>query len=409
MNLSKRAQKLVSETQPLVKAHFACAADPWHPQNNPGGYVNLGTAENHLMWDVLEPKLNRVQNFTESHTHYDVLYGNERFRKLIAGFFGKTIGAEIDPEHIAIASGSSAIVDFLMHAICDPGEGVIIPAPYYAGFDHDLKSRAGVEPVPAYLSEKDDFRITPEVLQNSIMQARKREIKIRAILITSPHNPTGRVPDKKELEDVMRFAADQKLQVISDELYARSVFDEDATYVSMNSFVEKYKDVPLHIVYGFAKDFSLSGFKTGLLCTKWPGVLSAVKELCYFSPVSTATQHILSEMISDEGWMQSFHETNSKRLKEAWEVVSKEMDSAEIPHVKAEAGFFVWINLKKALAKKSFESEMELFYKLLNEGKVNIAPGQVFHSENPGWFRLCYARNPEMITEAVKRIKSVTG
>ncbi len=402
MILSKRGSKLVGEPQPLVQAHFKCAKDPFHPVDNEDGYINLGTAENHLMFDVLGGKLNQLQGIEEHHTHYDVLYGSESFRNALASFMSRKLNVSIEADKLAIASGSSAIIDMLVSVLCDAEDGIIIPSPYYPGFDHDLKVRSSVEPVPAYLDVKDEFKLTKDVLQEAVINASKRDIKVKALIITSPNNPLGRVYTREELEMCIAFCKEHKLELIADELYACSVFD-GSEFVSLLELASK-SGLQIHHVYGFAKDFTLSGFKVGCLYSTREEVLEAVRELTYFSPVSTHTQHVLSELLNDETFVDSFISTNQQRLNNAWSRTKQALDNADIPYVEPSAGFFVWIDLSKYLKKKSFDSEMDLYNKLVDDAKVNISPGKVFHCEVPGWFRVCYARPEGYIELAINRI-----
>jgi len=404
MILSKRAKKLTEGTQPLVQAHFKCTENPWSETENPQGYINLGTAENHLVYDLLEPVLHQSAKVEERQTHYDILYGSESFRIALAKYLTKLTDSEVMANQIVVASGSSAIVEMLMYSICDDEEGVIIPTPYYAGFDHDLKTRIGVEPVPLHLKTENNFAITAEALQNAMIQAKKREIKVKAILLTSPNNPLGRVYDEQTLSLIFRFAKDQKLELIVDELYAQSVFG-DKPYLSAWKMAQKEK-MNVHVVYGFAKDFGLSGFKTGLLYSTNENVLKAMRELCYFAPVSNATQAMLRKLISDAAFLEGFFEENRNRLKTAWSDCKAELKKANIPFTEADAGFFVWLDLRKWLQNDDEASEMQLFQQLMEQAKVNISPGQVFKSVEPGFFRLCYARPKEMIKEAIQRMST---
>lgn len=407
MYISKRGTKLLENHQPLVNAHFRCAQDPWAINANPEGYINLGTAENHLVFDILKTKLNVSPGFDEEHTHYAELHGMKCFRDKLAGFLTNTTLHTITADKLVVASGSSAIIDMLIFAMCEPGEGIIIPAPYYAGFDHDLKTRVNVEPIPAYTDAENGFEITQDVLQQALLQAGKRTIKVRGILITNPNNPLGSVYSDSTLKMIIAFAKENKLSIISDELYARSVYGK-RNYTSLARLTEE-AGVGIHLVYGFAKDFGLSGFKVGVLYSTDSKILQVVQQLAYFMPVSNATQKILCNVLQDEAFLNYYFAENRKRLYAASVHIHKKLNQAEIDTHPTEAGFFIWLNLGKWLSAQTFEAEMELYNYILDKAKVNISPGQVFHSADPGWFRLCYAREPEMINEAVNRLSAVLG
>ena len=407
MILSKRGSKLVGEPQPLVQAHFKCAKDPYHPIDNPDGYINLGTAENHLMFDVLEPKLNQSPQLQEHHTHYDILYGTEPFRNALSSFLSRKLNASISGESLAIASGSSAILDMLVNVLCDVGEGIILPSPYYPGFDHDLKVRSGVEPIPAFLDPNEEFVLTKKALQDAMINASKRNIKVKALLLTSPNNPLGRVYTRDELMMCINFCKIHKLELIADELYACSEFGGNK-FVSIIPLCNDAK-LNVHHVYGFAKDFTLSGFKVGCLYSTRQEVLDAVRELTYFAPVSTHTQHVLTNFISDDTFIDSFIDTNTKRLQEAWARTSSALNFQHFLHIKPSAGFFVWINLGSYMKNQTFEEEFKLYSKLVDGAKVNLSPGKVFHCKEPGWFRMCYARPAGYIETAIERMVKTLG
>lgn len=403
MFISKRGVRLSEAPQPLVEAHFRCAANPWHETQNPDGYINLGTAENHLLFDLLEGRLNRGGFIEEHHTHYADLHGMEEFRETLAEFLRETTGVEMQAEHIALGSGASAVLDMVMYAMCEPGDGVLIPAPYYPGFDHDLRTRVQVEPIPAVTKPEDGFQPTRKVLQDALLMAGRRQIKVRALLLANPNNPLGKVYDEETLRTIVDFATEHGLELISDELYARSVFDSQTPFISLAK-VARDAGRNVHVVYGFAKDFGLSGFKTGVLHTSNEKLMKAVQQLAYFMPVSNATQALLNTMLQDKDFMHHFLGENQKRLAHASACLDEALAGHSIPAHPHSAGFFAWIDLSKHLAQQSNEGEMQLYEHLLDQARVNITPGQFFHSPKPGWFRLCYARPDAFLQRSVERV-----
>ncbi len=404
MYISKRGMRILDGNQPLVAAHYRCASDPWHPESNPKGYINFGTAENHLVFDLLKNRLNASPDIREHHTHYAELHGMSDFREALASYLTDYTGVKASAEHIVTATGSSAILDMLMYALCEAGEGMILPAPYYAGFDHDLKTRVQVEPVPAYTRPEDGYKLTLAGMQQALLHAGKRTIKVRGIIITNPNNPLGQTYDRETLEMIVKFAADHKLQIVADELYMNSVFGSQP-YVSLAE-VAAEAGADIHLVYGFAKDFALSGFKAGLLHSTNEKVLQVVRELAYFMPVSNATQQILINLLRDKDFVKHFTDENKRRLKSASDFTHALLDKAGIPAEPTDAGFFVWMNLSKWLDSETFEMEFQLYNFILEQARVNVMPGQFFHNAEPGWFRLCYARNEQMLETGIERIRT---
>lgn len=402
MYISKRGMRILDNHQPLVAAHYRCATDPWHSETNPGGYINFGTAENHLVFDLLQKKLNSKPGIEEHHTHYAELHGMQSFREALAGYITEHTGIQAHADKIVTAAGSSAILDMVMFGLCEPGEGMILPAPYYAGFDHDLKTRVQVEPIPAYTRAEEGYKLTLEVLQQALLHAGKRTIKVRGIIITNPQNPLGQVYDLETLKMIVNFAADHKLQIVADELYMNSVFG-DKPYISLAK-VAADAGVDVHLVYGFAKDFALSGFKAGMLHSKSEKLLQVVRELAYFMPVSNATQQILTNLLGAGLFLKRFIAENKIRLKNASVFTHQLLNKAGIHAEPTDAGFFVWMDLSRWLDAETFEMELQLYNYILEQARVNVMPGQFFHNAEPGWFRLCYARNEAMLGTGITRI-----
>ncbi|MFW6347638.1 MAG: aminotransferase class I/II-fold pyridoxal phosphate-dependent enzyme [Cyclonatronaceae bacterium] len=403
MYISKRGVRLTETPQPLVRAHFKCAEDPWHETSNPQGYINLGTAENHLLYDLIGPRLNQGGFIGEHHTHYGPLHGLEEFRQALARFLGNTTGVNMTASEIAAGSGASAMLDMMMYAMCEPGDGVLIPAPYYAGFDHDLKTRVQVEPIPAMTKPQEGFKLTRKVLQEALLMAGRRQIKVRALLLANPNNPLGITYDEETLRMLVGFAREHGLELISDELYARSVFGKETPFTSLIKVAEE-AGLNAHLVYGFAKDFGLSGFKTGVLYTKNAKLMEAVQQLAYFMPVSNATQALLTTLLDDEEFIERFGRENQQRLAHASACLDTALSEHNISAHPRNAGFFAWLDLSPYLSQQDEDAEMQLYEHLLEKARVNITPGQFFHSPKPGWFRLCYGRPDELIRLSVKRL-----
>ncbi|HEU4948173.1 MAG TPA: aminotransferase class I/II-fold pyridoxal phosphate-dependent enzyme, partial [Kribbella sp.] len=402
MTVSKRARHYLGEPAPLVQAHYIAAEDPWS-QANPDGYINLGTAENHLLFDLLEPKLTAPRAITAADTHYQHLQGLPSFRAELARFLARQRSTEVDPDDLVVAGGATVVLEILAQVLCDPGDGIVVPAPYYAGLDHDLAGRSGARIVAAPLDPAAGFALTAEAVEHAIVRARGRGQTLRAVALLSPHNPLGHVYDERTLRAVADVTMGQGLQLIVDEIYAGSVYD--------GSFVSAARLVPsvvpperLHLVWGFGKDFGLSGYKAGVLHTRDPQVLAAARHLAMFGPVSSDTQVLLRDLLADREWTDRFLAAGAARLGAAYECTVKAVEQQGISVLPAAAGLFVWMDLRASLAEPTFDAEHALWQRIFTEAKVNISPGGVFHCAEPGWFRLCFAADREAVSLAITRL-----
>ncbi len=401
--VSSRVQRLLQAGPFLVEAHFDCARNQFHPVINPDGYINFGTAENHLLWDLLAPKINEAQCQIEKVIHYDLLFGSVSFRTAVAKFLERhSANVQVDPDSLIVASGSSAAIELLIYSLCEPGDGVLIPAPYYAGFDFDLTARCGAVAIPIGLKSTEQFALSVGDVQRAFLDATKRGNRPRVLLLTSPNNPLGHIYPEQLLRDLVAFCESVGLECIFDEVYANSCFGKQK-FVSSLSFANSV----VHTVYSFAKDFALSGFKVGVAHSRNPDVLKAMRSLCYFSPVSTHAQHVLTHLLSQEEWLANLISTNNDRLRAAYRFVKSALSRYAIPYFESDAGLFLLIDLRSKLESASFESELELWRRLFYDGKLNTSPGSVFRCAEPGFFRICFAHPEPLLQHGVVRLQNV--
>ena len=122
--ISNRAQILFQETPPLVTAHFKCAQDPYHPETNPQGYINFGTAENFLIEEVLLEKIAKAPPLQKSHLHYNYPWGSVELRKNYTQFLNKFLAIDkFDENDISVGCGLSAVIETLSYTLFDKYPG----------------------------------------------------------------------------------------------------------------------------------------------------------------------------------------------------------------------------------------------------------------------------------------------
>ena len=399
MTLSKRARDRLAGISLPADIHRAMAADPWSA-DNPDGYINLGTAENHLLFDLLEPKLVGPRNVTAEDTLYQPLAGSDSFRAELAAYLSRQRGVPVKADELVLLAGSTAALDAVAFAICDPGDGIVMPTPYFPGLDTAFGDRAGARLVPAPTSPADGFRLTGEVIERAIANVAE---PIRAVALLSPHNPLGHVYDRATLTAVAEVVRDHGLDLISDEVYAGSVFDGEFVSVAALDVLPPDR---VHVVWGFSKDFGMSGLRAGVLSSGDPNVLAVAAQLAMVASVSSDTQALLREMLADGTFLAGFERERVRRLADAYATTTKALDDHGIGYVEAAAGLYVWIDLRAHLDEPSFDAEHQLWQRLFETGRVNISPGGAFHTPEPGWFRLCFASAAGGVRTGIERIAS---
>jgi aspartate/methionine/tyrosine aminotransferase len=375
------------------------AADPWSSKN-PDGYIDVGTAENRLVFDLLEPKLTAPRRVTAEDTWYQDRAGSPSFRRELAHFLTRLQRSQVDPADLVVLAGAGPALEILAFALCDPGDGIVVPAPYFAGVDFAFSARAGVEIVPAWPGP--GLELTAESVEQAIQGS---ERPVRAVALLSPSNPLGSTYDAARLRAVGEVTARHGLHLIADEIYAGSVYDGD--FVSTATLVPAVPADRLHVVWGFAKDFGLSGFKVGVLHTRNREVREIAERLGRLATPSSDTQAVLRDLLADTAWTDAFLTESRARLATAYRRTAEALDAAGIAYLPATAGLFVYLDLRRFLAEPSFEAERRLADRIFAEARVHLTPGAAFHTPIPGYFRLCFATDQAAVSTAIARLSGL--
>lgn len=279
-------------------------------------------------------------------------------------------------------------------------------------FDRDLKWRTEVEIVPIECSSSNDFQVTIAAIEKAYQQAIKLDLKVKGILITNPSNPLGKTMTRDELNHIISFAMAQKIHIVSDEIFSGTVFD----YPSFISIIEALMDRQLentdmwsriHIVQSLSKDIGIPGFRVGMIYSNNETVVAAATKMSSFGLVSSQTQHLLSDMLSDKKFTAEYLKENQNRLKKRKEMLVSGLRKTGIECLKSNAALFCWVDMRHLLSTYTFDAEKELWKKILFEVGLNISPGSSCHCFEPGWFRICFANiSEDALNVALKRIKN---
>ena len=402
-SLSLRAQDLLAgQSMPeYLLRDFEGSKSPYEKAASPDGYIGLCVAENRLVADLVADRLNEIPVVPASVLGYDAMTGSSRFREQLGRFMGRTfLGRDFPPHQISVLAGAGSVLEILFHVLADPGDGVLVPTPSYAGFWMDLEMRDELKIVPVHCASDDGFRLTPERLDRAVAEAGR---PVKVLLFTTPNNPLGTVYTADEIDEILTWAGDRDLHVVFDEIYALSVFGE-RTFTSCAN-VRPSLGERVHIVWAFSKDFGASGLRCGVLVSENRAVNAAVDAFAYWACCSGHTQYLLGEMTSDEAWIDGYITTMRDGLRNANRCLTELLDDAGVPYVPAEAGVFTVLDLRSYLTEQTWEAEHVLWLRILDEAKVNLTPGAACHIGEPGFMRLCYAGLPtETVEVGVERL-----
>jgi aspartate/methionine/tyrosine aminotransferase len=407
-HLSRRAQELLAgQSMPeYLNRHFEGSKDPYNREENPDGYIGLCVAENRLVAEMVADRLNRIPMVPSSVLGYDSMTGSVRFREQLGRFMGRTfLGRQFPAHQISVLAGAGSALEILFYALADPGDGVLVPTPSYAGFWMDLELRDRLTIVPVHCSSGDGFRLTTERLDRAAAEAGR---PVKALLFTSPNNPLGTVYSAAEVEEILNWAERREVHVVFDEIYALSVFGE-RPFTSCAAVLPSLGD-HVHIIWAFSKDFGASGLRCGVLISENRAVSAAVDAFAYWACCSGHTQYLLGEMISDEAWIDGYIATMRDGLRNAYGRLRGLLDDGGIGYVPADAGVFALLDLRSRLAEQTWDGERALWLRFVDEARVNLTPGAACRIGEPGFMRLCYAGQPtETVEVGIRRLLTALG
>ncbi|KAH8725434.1 putative aspartate aminotransferase [Phaeosphaeriaceae sp. PMI808] len=385
--LSSRGQENADQLN--IPWRFA-QATKYDPVNNPEGIISFGTAENALMQKELEGFASKVHIPGSAFRYAYTTAGGAHLPLAFACHINDLFNPYIPVTNIdvKVSAAATALHDILAYSLCEPGEGILTTKPYYGRFELDFGNKANVQVIAADTDHEKCFETgVVNALEKGLRDSEMSNVRIRAVLIVNPHNPLGRCYPRKTLVAIMHFCAENSLHLISDEIYALSVFSNPqnpncvpfTSVLSINPTGIINRNY-LHVTYGLSKDFASAGLKIGALISHNNELKKAVHAVLRFHGVSGPAVAIATAMLKDRVWCRG-----------------------------GNAGFFLWVDLSEYLPPKdvgnTFQRECMLAKKF-TDGGIFLHPGEE-HSVRPGWFRLVFTFEGIIVEEGMKRIQKV--
>ena len=333
----------------------------------------------------------------DNFTKYPPVPGYNDLRDAISKKFSEENGLNYTPDQIIVSAGGKHSLINVILSIVNPGDEVIILAPYWVSY-LDQVILAGGNPVIIEATLENDFKINPEQLESAITG------KTRLIIFNSPSNPTGMVYSGEEMEKIARIVEKHEgLFIISDEIYEHIIFE--GNHVSMASFSFIYDRVIT--VNGVSKGYAMTGWRIGYIgaplwiskaCNKLQGQFTS--GVC-----SIAQRAALAAIEGDDGSRTLMKEAFLRRRNLICGLLK------EVPGLKVrvpQGAFYVMPDISYYLGKSDGTTRVnnsdDLALYLLDKAQVAVVGGDAFGA--PKCIRLSYANSDELLIEAVRRIKN---
>ncbi|WP_030393247.1 MULTISPECIES: pyridoxal phosphate-dependent aminotransferase [Kitasatospora] len=325
--------------------------------------------------------------------------GLPELKEAIAAKTLRDSGYAVDPSQVLVTNGGKQAIYEAFAAILDPGDEVIVPAPYWTTYPESIQLAGGV-PVEVVTDETTGYKVSVEQLE----AARTENTKV--VLFVSPSNPTGAVYTRAEAEEIGRWALEHGLWVLTDEIYEHLVYG-DAEFVSLPALLPELADRTI-VVNGVAKTYAMTGWRVGWVIGPKDVVKAATNLQSHAtSNVSNVAQRAALAAVA--GDLSAVHEmrTAFDRRRRTIVRMLNEIDGVLCPE--PEGAFYVYPSVKALLGKEIRgqrpQTSAELASLILDEVEVAVVPGEAFGT--PGYLRLSYALGDADLAEGVGRIQKL--
>ena len=338
-----------------------------------------------------------VQAMEENYTHYMPVPGFADVRESIAAKFKRDNGIDYTADQIVISTGAKQSLLNIFLALVNPGEEIIIPAPYWVSY-MDQAKYCGAEVKVLPTTMEGGFKITADQLESAITP------KSKVLIFSSPNNPCGAIYSKEDLKAIAAVVAKYpNLYIISDEIYELLNYGE-VDHVSIASFPEVYNQTIT--VNGLSKGFAMTGWRLGYIgapqwiakaCTKFQSNFTSGTNSIAQLACKTAVE---ADPSSVDYMIKKFASRREKMVGWIKEVPGFELETPP-------GAFYVFPRITSLLGKKFngsiLKNSLDVSMYLLEEGLVSTVPGDAFGLA--GYIRFSYAAAETEFEEAVKRVK----
>ncbi len=330
-----------------------------------------------------------IKAINEGFTRYTAVPGIIELREAIAGKLKRDNNLDYAPSDIIASNGAKHSLFNLFQAVIDPGDEVIIPAPYWVTYPELVNYAFGV-PVIIETDDISGFKITPEQLQAAITA------KTKMLILTTPSNPTGSIYSKAELEALGEVLKGTDIIIASDEMYEKLVYDVDFVATASISDDMFQRTVTIN---GLSKSVAMTGWRFGYLASPNKELISTMNKLQSQSTsnINSITQKAAIPALNGEvdKEIEMMRRAFEGRAKEAAELMN-EIDGLSV--LKPQGAFYLFVNIKDIS-----NDSIKFCKELLQETGVAVVPGIGFGSE--GYFRFSFATDMVTIKEGIRRIE----
>jgi aspartate/methionine/tyrosine aminotransferase len=327
---------------------------------------------------------------------YSPTAGLPALRDALAAKTRRDSGLEVTASQVLVTNGAKHAIANAFAVLCDPGDEVLVLAPYWTTYPESIALAGGV-PVVISTDESSGFRVSVDQLEAAYTD------RTKVLLFVSPSNPTGAVYPRSEIEAIGRWAVDHGVWVITDEIYEHLVYG-DAEHHSMPVVVPELVDTCI-VVNGVAKTYAMTGWRVGWLIGPTDIVTAATNLQSHqTSNVANVSQRAALAAVAGDLSAASEMRSAFDRRRQTIHRMLNEIDG--VTCIDPDGAFYAFPSVQglygREIRGRKITSSAELAEVAIDEAKVAVVPGEAFGA--PGYFRMSYALGDDDLIEGVNRL-----
>ncbi len=320
-------------------------------------------------------------------TKYTPSSGTEELRAAICDKLRRDNGIDYKPGQIVVGCGAKHSIFNTVMVLCDSGDEVLIPAPYWVSYPEMVKI-AGATPKYLQTTPAAAFKVTPRQLEAAITP------RTKLLILNSPSNPTGSVYSRKELEAIAHICVKNKVYVISDDIYEKLLYTEEP-FTSIASLGKDIYDLTI-TVNGMSKAYAMTGWRIGYAAgpAEVMGFMKNLQDHSTSNPTSISQKAALAALKAPEDSVRAMRDEYKVRR----DLMMSLVDAIPgVSYIKPEGAFYLFCDFS------AYGPCATVAKKILDEVNVAVIPGDGFGAE--GYLRLTFCTSQERIREGIRRIK----
>lgn len=328
------------------------------------------------------------------HSHYTMVSGIAPLREAVCAYYKRHFGVTASAEQVIVSNGGKQVLYTLCMALLNPGDEVLIPAPYWVSYP-DMVRLAEGEPVFVFAGADQGFKVSVDQLETA------RTPRTRILIFNSPSNPTGATYSAEERDAVFTWAMERGIFVIADEIYDQLVYPPTEMQ-GAGTWWERYPE-NIALVNGVSKTFAMTGWRVGyaVAAEQLVKAMTKIQGQVSSNVCSLAQYAALAALSGGDASVVAMRDIFMRRRDMAWQEIAS-WPGVACP--RPDGAFYLFADVN-ALLSKSMPDCTALSTRLLHEAHVATVPGSAFGA--PGCVRLSYAVHEEELMAALGRIKRV--